>query len=324
MGGRWKGSSESNRNLAKHWMVHYLCIEGDHEQTSNICRGSTAYGKVPGFLYTLLRFWSHSLWSTRLMHQWWCFLEKTLQDTCQKLMQKFVKKSILDSADTAYKVANLDVLDMKNHRSVSDIDLGFATKTVLTNLVKKKAVSERGVLESKMECVRFLSNLTHKILERSPLKYKLVRSPFCLNPKKMAEVPEECSKAFETVLTKVTETKWRASSEADDLLEQYRRFLQFVKKDCDSDFKNKRKSRYLPLWLHPWQKRTSTPVEGVQTATNTVTQLGICLKEDSVWIVNQWFWTVYDAVQSLDGDLSSFTITKELLTSCRWVWLPFT
>ena len=29
--------------------------------------------------------------------------------------------------------------------------------------------------------------------------------------------------------------------------------------------------------------------------------------------------TVYDAVKSLDGDLSSFTITKELLTSCRLV-----
>ena len=91
-----------------------------------------------------------------------------------------------------------------------------------------------------MECIRYLSNLAHKILERSPLKYKLVRSLFCLNPKKMAEIPEECSKVFEGVLTKFTEAKWRASSEADDLLEQYRSFILFVKKDCDSDFKNNR------------------------------------------------------------------------------------
>ena len=74
------------------------------------------------------------------------FLGKDLQDTCQKLMQKFVKKSIMDSADTAYKVAHLDVLDIKNHISVSDIDIGFATKAVFTNLVKKKAVSERRFL----------------------------------------------------------------------------------------------------------------------------------------------------------------------------------
>ena len=67
--------------------------------------------------------------------------------------------------------------------------------------MKKKAVSERGVLEFKMECAKFLSNLTHKILERIPLKYKPVRSLFFLNLKKMAEDPEECSKAFEAVLT---------------------------------------------------------------------------------------------------------------------------
>ena len=80
------------------------------------------------------------------------FLGEDLQDTCQKLMQKFVKKSILDSADTAYKVAHLDVLDTKNDRSASDIDIGFATKAVLTTMVKKKAVNERGILEFKMEC----------------------------------------------------------------------------------------------------------------------------------------------------------------------------
>ena len=64
----------------------------------------------------------------------------------------------------------------------------------------------------------------------------------------MTEDPEECSKAFEAVLTKLIEAQWRASSEADDLLEQYRSFLQFVKKDCDSDFKNNRKR--VPTFLY--------------------------------------------------------------------------
>ena len=42
---------------------------------------------------------------------------------------------------------------------------------------------------------------------------------------KSPEVPDECSKAFEAVITKWIEAKWRVSSEADDLLEQYRSFL---------------------------------------------------------------------------------------------------
>ena len=97
------------------------------------------------------------------------FLGEDLQDTCPKLMQKFVKKSILDSANTAYNLAHLDVLDTKNHRSASDVDIGFATKAVLTNLVKKKAVSERGVLEFKMEHVKFFDkSYTQDFGEKSP------------------------------------------------------------------------------------------------------------------------------------------------------------
>ena len=79
-----------------------------------------------------------------------------------------MKKSILDSADTAYKVAHLDMLDTKNHKSASDIDIGFATKAVLTNMVKKKAVSERGVLEFKMECQVFVKSYTQDFGEKSP------------------------------------------------------------------------------------------------------------------------------------------------------------
>ena len=94
------------------------------------------------------------------------FLGEDPQDTCQKLMDKFVKKFILDSADTAYNVAHLDVLDTKNHRSALDTDIGFATEAVLTNLVKKKAV---GV------CQVFVKSYTQDCGEKS-LEYKHVRS----------------------------------------------------------------------------------------------------------------------------------------------------
>ena len=84
---------------------------------------------------------------------------------CGKLIYKFVKKSVLDSADTMYKIANLDVLDKKNHKAAAEIDVGFAAKATITNLVKKKTVSERGILELRMECTKFISHGTSKILE---------------------------------------------------------------------------------------------------------------------------------------------------------------
>ena len=124
------------------------------------------------------------------------FLAEDLHDMCWKLMHKFVKKSVLDPADSVYKMANLDLLDKKNHKAAVEIDVGFAAKSTLANLVKNKAVCERGILVFRMECTKFMPHGTSKSLERSPMKYKLVRSLFCLNPQKMIKLPEECSKAL--------------------------------------------------------------------------------------------------------------------------------
>ena len=166
------------------------------------------------------------------------FLAEDLYDMVTKLMNKFVKKSVLDAGDSMYKIANLDVLDKNNHKAIGEIDIGFTTKATLGNLAKGKVVSDRGILEFQMECTKFLSHVTNKILERSPMKYKLVRSLYCLNPQKIIEQPEKCTKAFEVVLTKLIENKWGYSSIADDLLEQYKSFLQVVKKEYACESKN--------------------------------------------------------------------------------------
>ena len=148
------------------------------------------------------------------------FLAEDLESMCSKFMYKFVKKSVLDSADRMYKIGNLDVLDKQNHKLATEIDIGFAAKAILTTPGKSKAVNERGVLEFRMDCTKFISHVTSKILERSPMTYRLMRSLHCLNPQKMIDLPEACSKAFEIVLKKLIEARWRSNTAADELLEQ--------------------------------------------------------------------------------------------------------
>ena len=101
-----------------------------------------------------------------------------------------------------------------------------------------------------MDCTKFISHVTSKILERSPMKYKLVRSLYYLNPPKMIDLPEACSKAFEIVLKKLIEARWRSSTAADELLEQYKCFLQFVKKDYEFEFKNCKERVDVFLYAH--------------------------------------------------------------------------
>ena len=54
----------------------------------------------------------------------------------------------------------------------------------------------------------------------------------------MVSEPEECTKAFEDVLAKLIETKWRSSTAADDLKYQYKTFLKVAKKDSELEFQN--------------------------------------------------------------------------------------
>ena len=94
------------------------------------------------------------------------------------------------------------------------------------------------------------------------MKYKLVRSLFCLNPQKMIELPGECMKAFEIVMSKLIEAKWRSSSVADDLLKQYKCFLQVIKKEHDLELKNCKKE-LMSFCMHASMTRRSFRFFGV-------------------------------------------------------------
>ena len=49
-------------------------------------------------------------------------------------MGKFVKRSELEGADSAYKIAKLNVLEAATHVASSEIDIGFAAKTTWRKL----------------------------------------------------------------------------------------------------------------------------------------------------------------------------------------------
>ena len=52
-------------------------------------------------------------------------------------MLKFLKKSIMEAADTVYKLANIPVADTKNHKPIIGIHVGLLQK-YLTTMVKNQ------------------------------------------------------------------------------------------------------------------------------------------------------------------------------------------
>ena len=62
------------------------------------------------------------------------FLAEDFYNMYQRLMLRFLKKSIIKAADTMHKLVNIPVA--KNHQLASEIDVGFAVKVHLTTVSK--------------------------------------------------------------------------------------------------------------------------------------------------------------------------------------------
>ena len=102
------------------------------------------------------------------------FITSELETLLQTLMGKFMKRAVLEGAHSAYKIAKLNVLDSATHVPPSEVDIGFAAKT-LEKVYKENKISQLQVLEFRKECESMLATTVAKIQERSPLKYNFAR-----------------------------------------------------------------------------------------------------------------------------------------------------
>ena len=173
-------------------------------------------------------------------------LSKTV-DVTETLMQKFIKQSEMQAANTVVKIAKLNVMDTTIHVAPSDVDVGFAATDTLTKAVNEKKLSSQQVFEFKKECCTMLAAIVSKIQERSPLKYSFARNLVTSDPRLIAAEPDKVVRMFREVLTKLVDKKWRTPDkkwrtpeQADDIWVQYKKLVTEVKqfhKDKFSGFK---------------------------------------------------------------------------------------
>ena len=168
------------------------------------------------------------------------FITSELETLLWTLMGKFMKRAVLEGANSAYKIAKLNVLNSATHVAPSEVDIGSAAKTTLEKVYKEKNISQLQVLEFRKECESMLATTVAKIQERSPLKYNFARKLASLDPRVMVSNPDQAIKMFQEVLQRLTETRWNTSEEADIVLAEYRKLVSDAKRyhqDKFSSFK---------------------------------------------------------------------------------------
>ena len=159
-----------------------------------------------------------------------------LKSSMQTMIRKFVKKKELDAANTAYKIAKVDVLSIDHQVTGCQIDVGFATAATLAKRLKEKKISELQMLEFRRECCTMLATIVTKFQERSPLKHLLARKLASLDPRAMVLYPAEATKMFQKVLGSFIELKWKRSEQTNTVLAQYRKFVSDVKQYHEEKF----------------------------------------------------------------------------------------
>ena len=144
------------------------------------------------------------------------FLGQSLKDLLLILMGRFIKKDVLEQADSYPKLAAIDPCDKKNQVHCKHVEFGFAARRSLKSVTDNKTISELAVLTFKTECVQLLSARTAKLIERCPLKYPLVSYLSSLNPPKMISSASDVTAKFEKILQILMKGNWRLAGECDD------------------------------------------------------------------------------------------------------------
>lgn len=80
-----------------------------------------------------------------------------------------------------------------------------------------------------MECKNFLVSVTKKALEKSPLKFPLVRGPSSQDPWQMCTKPDQCLEGLKNVLNALIAAKSLSGYRLDMVLAEYGEMLQMEK-----------------------------------------------------------------------------------------------
>ena len=160
------------------------------------------------------------------------FLAEYLYDILCTILDKFIKKSVMEKVTSIAKLAKVDVMEKENLLHAKEVDIGFAARKLITYLQKKKKVGERQILEYQNECQVFLESLTVKLLERCPLQYPVVRNIVCLDPKYMAAHPDQAMDKMRQLLMNLKQS----ADDCDTILRQYKTFIGEVGRHAREDF----------------------------------------------------------------------------------------
>ena len=151
-------------------------------------------------------------------------------------MGHYLKKEVLEKANTFKKLSTVDLADKKKQKNSKHFDIGFAAQANLKKVTEKKAASELRIYLSQNECIKFLSAIVIKLLERCPLKYSLVQNLVSVVSQKLVSDSAEPQVKFGQLPQILLNGKWCLVEASDEILTQLKGFVLEMKPNHLAEF----------------------------------------------------------------------------------------
>jgi len=211
--------------------------------------------------------------------------------------------------------------------------VGFSAEKSVKELTRSKAktVSDRVIMEFRMECRSFIQTVLSKLKLKSPLKYEFAKKLSCLDPKTMAtESCEANIAAFRVLVRHLNEASRVAEGDADSVIAQYKKFVEEVCPQHKSQFLGSSNrvdqlyhgllagsDAYGQLWSVVKMLLLLSHVERGFSVNRQVD--GDNLHADTFCCRR----LICDTVAYFGGIYAIDTTNKELLLSCSSAWLKY-
>jgi hypothetical protein len=255
------------------------------------------------------------------------FLNDTLEGMLRKLLSVFIRKEVLDSASTSYKLIKLDVEKKENHLPADTIKLGTAVKSLL----RSNNISEGSKHQFKKDCVQLLVQLTKKLQERSPLKYMVVRNSTCLSPINMVQNKDVALSRFGALVEKLHRCEWISATIADSAKDQFEAFIKSattINKDSflQFDYLKDRVDEFLNPFLNSNKEFTSfwqiCKIIFTLSHSQCAVERGFSVNKEllvenlqEMSLIAQRI--VYDQLTATKQNVHTFKISNDLIKSCK-------
>ncbi|XP_049522642.1 uncharacterized protein LOC125945108 [Dermacentor silvarum] len=249
------------------------------------------------------------------------FLGTALENLLRSLMSRIVRKEVMMAADSPLKLIKVDMDQPANVVATPKIDLGFATKNALRKAPK---LSDLAILEFKRDCAAFVKNCAKKIVERSPLKFKLTRGSSSLDPA-CALIPELGERRLTDALEVLTEHQWMTGAEADRAMRSYKLVCSLASTQAALKNFDRSTDRLDALWagicgsnkeLLAFAKIILTLSHGNASVERGFSINKSCLVENQKELSLVAQRIIFDAVSSAGG-VASVQLTKRMFQMVR-------